>query len=70
MKMALMLAALAVCAAPVVAQTPAEQELAEYERALDELEQSFTRQGTVTLGDGLATLRVPERFRFLGPADA
>jgi uncharacterized membrane-anchored protein len=27
-------------------------------------------QGTITLGDGLATLIVPDEFRFLGPEDA
>lgn len=28
------------------------------------------RQGEVTVGDGIATLRVPEGWRYLGPADA
>ncbi|HEX7049964.1 MAG TPA: DUF2167 domain-containing protein [Longimicrobiales bacterium] len=41
------------------------------ERWMAEFESSLTyQQGTITLGDGLATLHVPETFRFLGPDDA
>lgn len=53
-----MLAAVALIAAPAAAQeSTVDPELAALER-------TFThRQGDVALGDGLASLRVPERFR-------
>lgn len=44
---------------------------AQEQEGLEALERSFNyQQGTVVLSDGLATLAVPESFRFLGPDDA
>ena len=40
--------------------------LEQYQKAIDSLDKSFTYQtGTIDLGDGLATLNVPEGFKFL-----
>jgi uncharacterized membrane-anchored protein len=52
--------------APVGAQEPTgpEETIAEFEATLS------YQQGTITLGNGLAVLNVPESFRFLGPDDA
>lgn len=50
------------------AEAPGPQDDAQ---AIAAFEATLTyRQGEITLGDGLAVLRVPESFRFLGPDDA
>jgi uncharacterized membrane-anchored protein len=53
-------------AGPLVAQSSDEAatSAAEFEASLN------FRQGDITLGDGIATLHVSERYRYLGPEDA
>jgi uncharacterized membrane-anchored protein len=51
-----------------IATSPAAQE---QDTALAALERRLEyRQGTITIGDGLATLTIPESFRYLGPSHA
>jgi uncharacterized membrane-anchored protein len=62
------LAAAVLCAATA---TTALAQQTEIDAELQALEASFHyQQGVITLAGGLATLNVPESFRFLGPEDA
>jgi uncharacterized membrane-anchored protein len=73
--LALQLAALVAFAAPPQAAAPQDTALADSAAIFDSLQRAFEsklswQQGHITLEGGIATIDVPEGFRFLGRKDA